>query len=516
MSKPFDIIVAATSINFGIGREGTLPWRLKTDMSFFKRVTTMTNGIPGMMNAVIMGRKTYESIPAKFRPLEGRINVVLSRNPSVREELSLPAEVLVAGSLDEALEQVSGDARIAQTFVLGGGSVYKEAVESKFCAHVFMTAIFNAYENIDTCFPELTPENYTLKSCSQPVEENGTRFSFAMFENTKYQNEISGGNAASEGGDLLDGLFTSNPMSQASVCTKFLTSMNQHPEMQYLNLIRDVMENGVVRSDRTGTGTISKFGATMRYSLRNDEFPLLTTKRVFWRGVAEELLWFVNGSTNAKLLQEKNIKIWDGNASREFLDSRGLTEREEGDLGPVYGFQWRHFGADYDTMHGDYTGKGVDQLARVIDTIKNNPTDRRILLSAWNPAALDLMALPPCHMFAQFYVANGEVSCQMYQRSADLGLGVPFNIASYALLTRMIADVCGLKAGEFVHVMGDAHVYLNHREALNVQLCRAPRPFPRLTIKESAEPRDIDGFVFEDFTVHDYQPHKTIKMEMAV
>ena len=239
----------------------------------------------------------------------------------------------------------------------------------------------------------------------------------------------------------------------------------KHEELQYLEMIEDIIATGNVKGDRTGTGTISKFGCQMRFDLRRS-FPLLTTKRVFWRGVAEELLWFVKGSTNAKELQDRNIHIWDGNGSREYLDKVGLGHREEMDLGPVYGFQWRHFGAEYTDMHADYAGKGVDQLAEVIDKIKNNPNDRRILLTAWNPAALKEMALPPCHMFCQFYVANGELSCQMYQRSCDMGLGVPFNIASYSLLTCMIAQVCGLKPGDFVHCLGDTHVYSNHVEPL--------------------------------------------------
>jgi dihydrofolate reductase/thymidylate synthase len=242
--------------------------------------------------------------------------------------------------------------------------------------------------------------------------------------------------------------------------------------------------------------------------------PLLTTKRTFWRGVAEELLWFVKGSTSAKELQDKNVKIWDGNSSREYLDSIGLTEREVGDLGPVYGFQWRHFGAEYSTMHEDYTGAGIDQLAQIIEKLRTNPTDRRMIMSAWNPAALKDMALPPCHLLCQFYVANGELSCQMYQRSADMGLGVPFNIASYSLLTRMIAQVVGLEAGEFVHVLGDAHVYCNHVDALKEQVTREPRPFPKLII--NPEKKEIDDFLMEDFEIVDYHPHKAIKMDMAV
>nr|CAI5855914.1 unnamed protein product [Callosobruchus analis] len=262
----------------------------------------------------------------------------------------------------------------------------------------------------------------------------------------------------------------------------------EHEEYQYLNHIKKILEQGVKRGDRTGVGTYSIFGAQMRYSLYDETFPLLTTKRVFWRAVVEELLWFIRGSTNAIELKEKNIHIWDANSTREFLDSIGLKDREEGDLGPVYGFQWRHFGAEYKGMHADYTNKGIDQLAHVINTIKTRPTDRRIIMCAWNPVDIPEMALPPCHCLCQFFVANDELSCQLYQRSADMGLGVPFNIASYALLTYMIAHVTGLKPGEFIHTLGDSHVYLNHKEALMEQLKREPRPFPKLIIKRKVRP----------------------------
>lgn len=288
----------------------------------------------------------------------------------------------------------------------------------------------------------------------------------------------------------------------------------KHEEHQYLNLIRNLIQNGNVKGDRTGTGTRSIFGAQMRFSLRHGKFPLLTTKRVFWRGLMEELLWFVRGSTNAKELQQKDVRIWDGNSSREFLDSLGLKDREEGDLGPIYGFQWRHFGAKYDNMYSDYSGQGVDQLKNLIETIRTNPDDRRMILTAWNPTALPLMALPPCHCLAQFYVANGELSCQMYQRSADMGLGVPFNIASYSLLTCMIAHVTGLNPGEFIHTLGDAHVYSNHISALKKQLEREPRPFPILKITRQVP--DIDDFKAEDFVLEGYDPHPKIPMDMAV
>lgn len=284
-------------------------------------------------------------------------------------------------------------------------------------------------------------------------------------------------------------------------------------EQQYLNLIKHIITKGKTRSDRTGVGTISVFGAQMRFDLR-ETFPLLTTKRVFWRGLAEELLWFIRGSTNAKELQAKKIHIWDGNSTREFLDGAGFKDREEGDLGPVYGFQWRHFGAKYTNCHDDYKGKGFDQLLDVIDKIKNKPDDRRIIMSAWNPVDLPNMALPPCHCLVQFYVADGELSCQMYQRSADMGLGVPFNIGSYALLTYMIAHVAGLKPGDFVHTLGDAHVYLNHVDPLKEQLERVPRKFPTLTFNRKVE--NIEDFTIDDFVLDGYDPYPAIKMEMAV
>uniref|UniRef100_A0A8C1JGZ0 Thymidylate synthase n=1 Tax=Cyprinus carpio TaxID=7962 RepID=A0A8C1JGZ0_CYPCA len=246
--------------------------------------------------------------------------------------------------------------------------------------------------------------------------------------------------------------------------------------------------------------------------LRDNQFPLLTTKRVFWKGILEELLWFIKGSTNARELSEKGVRIWDANGSREFLDKSGFSDREEGDLGPVYGFQWRHFGAEYKDMHTDYSGQGVDQLQKVIDSIRSNPEDRRIIMCAWNPNDLPLMALPPCHALCQFYVSDGELSCQLYQRSGDIGLGVLFNIASYALLTYMITHITGRQPGDFVHTLGDAHIYTNHIEPLKEQLY--PRPYPKLRIKRNVE--RIDDFQAEDFEIYDYDPHPAIKMQMAV
>ncbi|KAJ3255944.1 Thymidylate synthase [Boothiomyces macroporosus] len=266
----------------------------------------------------------------------------------------------------------------------------------------------------------------------------------------------------------MSGIFSKN-----NSCPKF-TMTFESDEQQYISLIQAILKTGEKRGDRTGTGTISIFAPTnLRFNLAS--FPLLTTKRVYLRPVFEELMFFIRGQTDAKILSDKGVKIWDKNGSREFLDSRGLNYRE-GDLGPVYGFQWRHFGAEYKGCDYDYTGQGKDQLRDVINSLIHNPTDRRMVMSAWNPADLDKMALPPCHMFSQFYLTNDKkLSCQLYQRSCDVGLGVPFNIASYALMTMMIAHALGYQYGEFVHCMGDAHIYLNHVDALTEQIKREPR-----------------------------------------
>jgi thymidylate synthase len=285
-------------------------------------------------------------------------------------------------------------------------------------------------------------------------------------------------------------------------------------ESRYLTLVREIIADGDERLERTGVGTRALFARTLEFDLSDGSMPLLTTKRVFWRGVVEELLWFIRGSTSAKELANKNVHIWDANGTKEFLASRQLTDREEGDLGPIYGFQWRHWGATYVDMHTDYSGKGVDQLADCIHKIKTSPTDRRIIVSAWNVSDIPLMALPPCHLMCQFFVAKGQLSCLMYQRSADIGLGVPFNIASYSLLLHMIAHVCNLQPHRLTMIFGDVHAYSTHIDALTTQCERQPRQFPTLQIKRAV--LSIDDFTSDDFELRNYDPHPSIAMPMAV
>jgi thymidylate synthase len=262
---------------------------------------------------------------------------------------------------------------------------------------------------------------------------------------------------------------------------------------QYLDLMRTILDEGHYKADRTGTGTYSIFGYQMRFDLQKG-FPLLTTKKLHLRSIIYELLWFLRGDTNIQYLHDHNVTIWD-----EWAD-------ENGDLGPVYGKQWRSWVAP--------DGRVIDQITSLIEQIKRNPDSRRLIVSAWNPADVDQMALPPCHTMFQFYVSNGELSCQLYQRSADVFLGVPFNIASYALLTMMVAQVCGLKAKDFVHTFGDAHIYSNHVEQAKLQLSRDPRPLPQMRINPAVN--SIFDFQYEDFTLENYNPHPHIKAEVAV
>jgi thymidylate synthase len=262
---------------------------------------------------------------------------------------------------------------------------------------------------------------------------------------------------------------------------------------QYLDLLDHVLKNGVKKNDRTGTGTISVFGYQMRFDL-NEGFPVMTTKKLHLRSIIHELLWFLKGETNIKYLNENKVTIWD-----EWADKNG-------DLGPIYGYQWR----SWPTSGGQH----IDQISQVVDSIKNNPDSRRHLVNAWNVGEINKMALPPCHILFQFYVADGRLSCQLYQRSADIFLGVPFNIASYALLTLMMAQVCGLKPGDFVHTFGDAHIYLNHIEQVNLQLSRKPYPLPEMKINPQI--KSIFNFKFDDFELVNYHSHPTIKGEISV
>ncbi|PWV12059.1 dihydrofolate reductase-thymidylate synthase [Trypanosoma cruzi] len=501
--RAFSLVVAVDE-HGGIGDGRSIPWNVPEDMKFFRDVTTKLRGknvkpSPAKRNAVVMGRKTWDSIPPKFRPLPGRLNVVLSSTLTTQhlldglpdeEKRNLHADSIVAvnGGLEQALQLLASPnytPSIETVYCIGGGSVYAEALRPP-CVHL-LQAIYR------------TTIRASESSCSVffRVPESGTEAAAGI----EWQRETISEELTSANGNETKYYFEK------------LIPRNREEE-QYLSLVDRIIREGNVKHDRTGVGTLSIFGAQMRFSLRNNRLPLLTTKRVFWRGVCEELLWFLRGETYAKKLSDKGVHIWDDNGSRAFLDSRGLTEYEEMDLGPVYGFQWRHFGAAYTHHDANYDGQGVDQIKAIVETLKTNPDDRRMLFTAWNPSALPRMALPPCHLLAQFYVSNGELSCMLYQRSCDMGLGVPFNIASYALLTILIAKATGLRPGELVHTLGDAHVYSNHVEPCNEQLKRVPRAFPYLVFRRERE--FLEDYEEGDMEVIDYAPYPPISMKMAV
>ena len=292
-----------------------------------------------------------------------------------------------------------------------------------------------------------------------------------------------------------------------------LKKVSSHQENQYLNLIHRIIKTGVKTEGRNGT-TISLLGEKMNFDLSNDKIPLLTTKKLAWKTCLKELFWFVNGSTDNRILQKQNVKIWDLNSSRNFLDSRGLYHLNENDLGPVYGHQWRHYNAPYYNYNTNYQGKGIDQLQNVIETLQNEREreSRRIILNTWNPCQINEMALPPCHVLSQYIVKDEELTTILYQRSGDVGLGIPFNIASYSFLTHILAKHCNLKAKEFIHIIGDAHIYEEHVPVLEEQIKNEPLEFPTINILNKHE--NIDDYCLEDIKINNYKCHKKMNMEI--
>jgi thymidylate synthase len=313
-----------------------------------------------------------------------------------------------------------------------------------------------------------------------------------------------------DGIDILNG----NHRVGLAVTDKASFFLNKpHEEYQYINLIQNIIENGTWEEGRNGR-TKSIFGNMMRFSLKNGQIPILTTKKTAWKTCLKELLWFIRGKTNNNILRDQGVHIWDANAAPEFLKSRGLAHYSDGELGPIYGHQWRHFNAKWEGDE-DYSGEGVDQLQNIIDALKDpaQRTSRRLIMTAWNPCQLDEMALPPCHILCQFNVHNGnQLSCALYQRSADEFLGQPINIASYSFLTHLLAKHCGLEAYEFVYFVGNCHIYENALDACKLQITRNPYPFPSVSIKEIKD--NINDYQVEDFEIHNYVSHDAIKVAM--
>ena len=450
MLPRLNIIVAVDEKN-GIGKDGKIPWRNPEDLKFFKYMT-----IGDGNNALIMGRKTYESIPKK---LDRRKIVILSR--TLEDEYEGNS---VYSSLLSALKRL-GKENYENIYICGGEQLYKQVIEDYLylCDDIYVTKNLGDYDS-DTFFPfdKIKDFNYV---CS--FQENR----FTYFPEIK------------------------------------------HDEEQYLNLLRKIKDEGEERPDRTGVGTRSIFGARMEFDI-SERIPILTTKKVFYNMVIKELLFFISGKTDSNILSDDGVKIWKGNSSKEFLEKRGLNYKE-GDIGAIYGFQFRHWNAEYKGCDADYTGKGIDQLQNLIKGIREDPYSRRHLLSTWNVGQLDEMVLAPCHVLCQFYVSKDRyLDCQLYQRSGDMFLGVPFNIACYSIFTRMISHITGLKARKFIHIIGDSHIYNNHIEQVEKQLKRTPMPFPKLYLNQDV--KEIDDFTFPDFLIDEYNCWPGIKAQMAI
>lgn len=462
----FSVIVAYDS-NHGIGFDNEIQWHVPEDLAHFSKTT---QGPPESRNAVIMGRKTWDSLPVKHRPLKNRLNVVLSRSESFIPEQG----VLKFHSVDACIKGLSKEHKyLDEVFIIGGSEIYCQFLETPVVTTVYATEIHSNQEfKADRFFPSIE--------------------GFYQIESSK--------------------VMTS---AYYSTGYKFVTYGRENgEERQYLDMCNNIIEMGYAKSDRTGTGTFSTFGRTMRFSLRGGTMPLLTTKRVFWRGVVEELLFFISGATDSNLLSDKGVNIWKGNTSREFLDSRGLTEYKEGEMGKMYGFQWRHWGAEYKGSSHDYSGEGIDQLQQCIDMIKNDPDSRRIIMSAWNVEDIPKGVLPPCHYSVQFACEGEELSMIVTMRSLDLGCGFPFNVASYSLLLHMVAQITGKEPGDIVFNSGDTHVYKNHVDGLTEQISRIPRGFPMISLNGSVT--RIDDFKASDIELEEYYPYDAIKLEMAI
>ena len=460
--SPFSIIVAIDGGN-GIAKDGDIPWSSPKDMKFF-RDTTFGHG----KNAVIMGRVTYETIPVDYRPLKGRHCIIVSRTWKQEDH----PEISVCHSLLEALISAGGNKGFEEIFIAGGEQIYHESLRDfmYLCRRIYVTRFKTDYE------------------CDQFFDWDAVK-NLGTFLNTQKTRDYN---------------------------RHFIAPAVSHQEYQYLGFLREIMDTGEKRPDRTGVGTISKFGMKMEFDI-SERLPILTTKKVNYDIVIKELLFFISGKSDTKILEEQGVKIWKGNTSRDFLDSRGL-DYEEGDFGPAYGFQWRHWGAKYKGAEFDYTDEGVDQITELIKGIQEDPHSRRHILSAWNVSQLQEMALFPCHIFAQFYVSSDKkyLDCQLYQRSGDGFLGVPFNIASYSILTYMIAHLTGLQPRKFIHIIGDAHIYLNHINQVSRQLSRCPRPLPRMRFRRATKIHSIDDFTIDSFIIENYSSWPRITGKMAV
>ena len=463
-----DIIVCVDKNN-GIGKSGTIPWRLSEDLKHFKNITITTTS-DKYTNAVIMGRKTWQSIPPKFRPLPDRINIVVSTTLTETP----PESTYFVNSYDSALDLTDTFANLESTFIIGGSSLYNTAIKDKRLRYVYLTQ-YDEEHDCDVHFPtELVVEN--LKCTSEHTSETNSKLTFKTYTVPNLEEE------------------------------------------RMLDVMREILTSGIKNPDRTGVGTLSVFGKQMTYDL-TASFPLMTTRKAYMRQILEEFKFIMSGSTDVTNLQKKNVHIWDDNTTRDFLDKRGLTHLPEFDMGPTYGFSMRHYGATYETCKTDYTGKGFDQLQYVIDTIKSDPTSRRIRISIWDPSHIFDVALTPCLNQFDFYVdtERNTLNLLAFLRSSDTFLALMWNTTYCAIFCHVIAKLTGLRAGKLIMNTANSHLYLTHQEQAKEQVSRTPYPFPSCSImKHLTTIDDIQGLEVADFRIRGYTAHPAIKADMAV
>jgi len=522
----FDIIVAHSWPEMGIGAAGQLPWSIRADLLHFRRVTS--NAPNFKINAVIMGRRTYESIPAAYRPLAGRLNIVITAHP--QESVHELTEFIRL----EDLQQTLGKYQIHRKFIIGGGQLYDWAFRNAQLGYVYVTEVFQNEKRdsskYDTFFPDYLAGTssaawmHNNKDLMVPIEVSSIRIAEQGKEQRmeRCQSSLTIDNSPNSGDDTT------------GVAYRFVTYYNtnlapeQHPEppkktwtspeIQYLQLMNQILTDGIDRPDRTGTGTISLFGTRQVYNL-HESFPLCTTKRIFFRAVFEELALYLTGRTNNRILQAKDIHIWDGNTSREFLDKRGLEEYPDGDMGETYGFNFRHYGAEYTGCDKDYTGQGYDQIANLVHLLKTDPTSRRMIINLWNPATQHRAALPACLMMYQFFVdpIAKTLSVQIYLRSSDYFLANNWNACTGALLVHLLCRLDGidLTPGKLIVVTGDTHIYKTHLDQVNTNLLRQPF-LPCQVFIKGPRRQSLTDFTFEDVRLVGYKAHPNIPAPMAV
>ncbi len=442
----YNIIAALDEDTNGIGFQSKLPWNIPEDLQRFKNITLNSN--------VIMGRKTWQSIPHSY--LKNRINIVITKNSSLKKE-----NIVFVSSFDEALEKCDPS---KQVFVIGGESVYKEAISRRNCKKLYLTLINTINrQNYDTFFPSFE-KNFKTIEVRTPNRYKDHVYTF----------------------------------------TEWIPNLTQNPEEERYLEIMEVMIKTQTVKNRTEVPTYTLFGLTLRFDLSNETLPLQTTRRMWFKGIFEEFKWILSGSTNALELAEKGVNIWLGNTTREFLDSRALYHYEVGDIGPTYGFNMRHYGAEYKGMKENYKGQGVDQLENAIGILKTNPTSRRIIIDLWDPRVIHQTALPPC-MFCYTFHYNGKLNLHVNQRSSDFFLARNWNDVFASLLLLYVAKRVGMEPGELVVTITNSHIYQNHLEQVKIQIQRKPRPFPKFILEEDLS-----------YSLEEYHPYPSIKAEMVV